>query len=85
MFRLARNYFGTKPLVGSTARRKNDSHDACAEAEVLKALHLMARRSSPHKAAARASMARAISVIEASMLGLYHIEELVNEWVSVKL
>ncbi len=61
------------------ARRKSDTDSESVEAEVLKALSVMARRSSPHRATSRASMARAIGVIEGSMLGLRHIEELVEE------
>jgi hypothetical protein len=65
--------------VHQVSRRKSDGNETGAEATVLRALHLAARRSSPHKASTRASMARAISVIEASMLGLTLIEELINE------
>lgn len=43
----------------------------------------MARQSSPHKASARSGIARAISVIEASMLGLDQINELISECVSL--
>ncbi len=50
-----------------------------AEVAVLHALHLAARRSSPHKAATRAGIARAIAVIEAATLGLCHICELIAE------
>jgi len=79
MNRFSSIFFGSRSKDQSSERRKGEVDDRSAEAAVLKALHLMARRSSPHKASARASMARAISVIEASMLGLCHIEELVTE------
>lgn len=61
------------------SRRKEDTSERSAEATVLRALHLAARRSSPHKATLRANMARAISVIEASMFGLTQISELIDE------
>lgn len=60
-----------------TDRRTSDSLDA--EIAVLNALHLAARRSSPHKAATRAGIARAIAAIEAATLGLCHICELIEE------
>jgi len=58
-------------------RRSSDVMDA--EVAVLNALHLSARRSSPHMAATRAGIARAIGVIEAATLGLCHIVELIDE------
>ncbi len=58
-------------------RRSSDHTDA--EVAVLNALHLAARRSSPHKAATRANIARAIGTIEAAMLGLCQIKDLIYE------
>ena len=60
-------------------RRSSDRDNTNAEVAVLQALHLSARRSSPHSAATRAGIARAIGVIEAATLGLCHIHELISE------
>lgn len=76
-FRLPR--LGGRPQSRRTARRKGDSEEHSAEATVLKALHVMAKQSSPHKASARAGFARAITVIETSMVGLSDIKVLVDE------
>jgi len=75
----ARTFFGGRFSNLRGARRRSDCNERSAEAIVLRALQIMARRSSPHKASTRASIARAISVIEASTLGLSHIEELIDE------
>jgi hypothetical protein len=83
MFGLSKKLLKKQSSARSTARRKGDEDERGPEASVLKALHIMARRSSPHKASTRANMARAISVVEASMLGLCHIEELINECLSL--
>jgi len=79
MLGLSKTFFGNRREKLKGAQRKSDSSDENVEAVVLKALHVMAQRSSPHSASTRASMARAISVLEASTLGLSHIEELVDE------
>lgn len=68
-----------RPSIRRGARRSSDADHRGAEATVLRALQVMARRSSPHKASTRASIARAISVVEASIMGLSQIEELVEE------
>lgn len=79
MFGLPGSQNGVRLRPKRKARRKSDSESADAEVTVLRALHVTARRSSPHKAAVRAGIARAISVIEASTLGLCHIKELIDE------
>lgn len=74
--------------LNKTNRREGDSHSprrqvdretSEAEVAVLRALQNSARRSSPHSAAVRADLARAIAVVEAAMLGLSQIRELVDE------
>ncbi len=67
---------GTK---ASHPRRRADSRTADAEVAVLRALHNAARRSSPHRAAVRAEIARAISIVESATIGLSHIRELIDE------
>jgi|GEM_PF-1917408 len=82
VLKLSESIFGTRVNRKAGTRRKSDAGTEAVESVVLKALHLMAKRSSPHRATTRASMARAISLIEASLLGLRHIEELVDECVT---
>lgn len=75
----SKSFLGERLPTLRGARRKSDGSERNAEASVLRALQIMARRSSPHKASTRASIARAINVVEASIMGLSHIEELITE------
>jgi len=75
----SKSFLGERLTDLRGSRRRSDGIDRSAEASVLRALQVMARRSSPHKASTRASLARAVSVVESAIMGLSQIKELVDE------